>query len=437
MMTQTSLSADSQATPASPEKCASNFSFESPASSLQNLIANLELEFRSTHRKLSPLRISNRKYLAIFHPNSQARSRATSPNFQNGNSFCSTPIVYPELRRAAPHPRNCFESFVQFLRATDRGSRATEFLIANARLEFHSTRRKLSSLKIANRERIAISQFAPRPLRRPASPSLRSEASVNPTPIVYPEFRRAPFHPHMPLTPCCVRIRRLSLTTCHSPLVTDMNAKIAAPVQARADVPQDTRLFLHLDLIRIAGHDLRDFQVARDFAGHAQVFIAIQVFRPAEFRTVTPPDDQRKDLIRILFVKVDKCRLAFAARDEMNAHHSPAHGRLFSYVIFRFSRGDALRLRQRRGGCQQQECDKNRGSELSQRFAFQIPISATSRRDSRRDLAHCKFLNRQSKRQTLGWCGKRSNKGFRYVRPSSAVLIYGTAIRNPRKGLKT
>ena len=330
MMTQTPLSADSQATPASPEKCASNSSFESPASSLQNLIANLELEFRPTHRKLSLLRISNRKYLAIFHPNSQARSRATSPNFQNGNSFCSTPIVHPEFRRALSHPRNSFESFIQFLRSTDRGSRAPEF-----------------------------------------------------------------------------------------------------------HVPQDTQLFLYLDLIRIAGHDLRDFQVARDFAGHAHVFIAIQVFGPAEFRTVTPPDDQRKDLIRILFVKVDKCRLAFAARDEMNAHHSPAHGRLFSYVVFRFSRGDVLSLRQRRGGCQQQNCDKHGGSELSQRFAFRIPISATARQHGQRDLAHCKCLNRQSRRQTLGSCRRRSSKGFRRVRPGSAILIYGTAIRNPRKALKT
>ena len=315
MMTQTPLSAASQATPASPEKCASNFSFESPASSLQNLIANLELEFRSTHRKLNPLKISNRKYLAIFHPNSQARRRATSPNFQNGNSFCSTPIVYPELRRAPPHPRNSFESFVQFLRATDRGSRAAEF-----------------------------------------------------------------------------------------------------------HVPQATRLFLHLDLIRIAGHDLRDSQVAGDFAGHAQIFVSIELFRPAEFRAVTPPDGQRKDLIRILFVKMDKCRLAFAARDEMNAHHSPAHGRLFSYVVFRFSRGDVLGLRQGRGGCQQQNCDKNRGCKLSQRLAYRIPLFDTARQHCRRDLAHCKFLNRQSKRQTLGWCDKRSSKGFRRVRPGSAIL---------------
>jgi hypothetical protein len=33
----------------------------------QILIANLELEFRLTRRKLSPLEISNRKYFAIFH----------------------------------------------------------------------------------------------------------------------------------------------------------------------------------------------------------------------------------------------------------------------------------------------------------------------------------------------------------------------------------
>jgi hypothetical protein len=433
-----------QATPASPEKCASNSSFESPAASLQNLIANLELEFRSTHRKLSPLRISNRKYLAIFHPNSQARRRATSPNFQNGNSLCSTPIVYPELRRAPLRPRNCFESFVQFLRATDRGSRATEFLIANARLEFRSTHRKLSSLEIPNRERIAISQFAPRPFRRPASPSLQSKASVNPTPIVYPELRTAQPHPRKssatPLRNDLGRgpapLAQLHPRNSFESFVQFLRATDRGSRATEFHVPQATRLLLYLDLTRIAGHDLGDFQIARDFAGHAQVFIAIQVFRPAEFRPVGSPDDQRKDLIRILFVKVDKRRLAFAARDEMNARHSPAHGGLFSYVIFRFSRGDVLSLRQRRG-CQQQECDKNRGSKLSQRFAFRIPLSATSCRRGRRDLAHCKCLNRQSKRQTLGWCRRRSSKGFRRVRPGSAILIYGTAIRNPCKALKT
>jgi hypothetical protein len=115
------------------------------------LIANLELEFRSTHRKISPLRISNRKYFAIFYLASQSR-RPTSPNFQNGNSLVSAPLVCPKLRRAQPHPhkpfatslngreaesvplaqphpRNRFAALVQFLQATDHGSRATEILI--------------------------------------------------------------------------------------------------------------------------------------------------------------------------------------------------------------------------------------------------------------------------------------------------------------------
>jgi hypothetical protein len=436
MMTQTPLSAASRATLASPEKCASNSSSESQASSLQNLIANLELEFCPTHRKLSPLRISNRKYFAIFHPNSQARSRATSPNFQNGNPFCSTPLIYPELRRAHLYPPK--------LSSLQPQVSSLQILIANARSEFHSTRRKLSSLKIPNRERIAISQFAPQPLRRPASPSLRSEPSVNPTPIVYPELRKALSHPHKPSATSLrndlgrgpAPLAQLHPRNSFESFIQFLRSTDHGSRATEFHVPQDTQLFLYLDLIRIAGHDLRDFQVARDFAGHAQVFIAIQVFGPAEFRAVTPPDDQRKHLIRILFVKVDKCRLAFAARDEMDAHHSPAHGRLFSHVIFRFSRGDALRLR-RRGGRQQQECGKNRDYELSQGFAFRIRLSAISRQHGRSDFAHCKCLNRQSKRQTLGWCGKRSSKGFRRVRPGSAILIYGTAIRNPRKALKT
>ena len=78
-------------------------SLKPQASSLQILIANLELEFRLTHRKISPLKISNRKYFAIFHLTSQSR-RPVSPNFQNGNSFGSAPNVYPELRRAQLYP---------------------------------------------------------------------------------------------------------------------------------------------------------------------------------------------------------------------------------------------------------------------------------------------------------------------------------------------
>ena len=63
-------------------------SFQLRASGLQNLIANLELEFRLTHTKLSPLRISNRKYFAVFHAdlfpegrNPEGPRRATAPSW--------------------------------------------------------------------------------------------------------------------------------------------------------------------------------------------------------------------------------------------------------------------------------------------------------------------------------------------------------------------
>ena len=73
------------------------------------LIANLELESQLTHRKLSPLNISNRKYSAIFHPgvcahsplanrNKTAISGPThreNPRSLNGNSSLdSSPLVW-------------------------------------------------------------------------------------------------------------------------------------------------------------------------------------------------------------------------------------------------------------------------------------------------------------------------------------------------------
>jgi hypothetical protein len=63
MMTQTSLSA---ATRAQRNESGRNSSFQPPAPSFQKLIANLELEFHLTHRKISLLKISNRKYFAIL-----------------------------------------------------------------------------------------------------------------------------------------------------------------------------------------------------------------------------------------------------------------------------------------------------------------------------------------------------------------------------------
>ena len=93
------------------------------------LIANLELEFRPTHRKISPLKIPNRKYLAIFHLASQARRRATSPNFQNGNLFGSLPFA--QLRPRVPLTPHRASSLRLSL-ATGHSLPATAFLIYGA-----------------------------------------------------------------------------------------------------------------------------------------------------------------------------------------------------------------------------------------------------------------------------------------------------------------
>ena len=50
-----------------------------PASCLENLIANLELEFALSPMRISELRISNRKFPAIFHPESHPRPLASNP----------------------------------------------------------------------------------------------------------------------------------------------------------------------------------------------------------------------------------------------------------------------------------------------------------------------------------------------------------------------
>ena len=50
---------------------AREMAFVAPSLTIAFLIANLELESRPTHRKLSPLRISSRKFLPIFDPSFQ------------------------------------------------------------------------------------------------------------------------------------------------------------------------------------------------------------------------------------------------------------------------------------------------------------------------------------------------------------------------------
>jgi hypothetical protein len=182
MTTQTSLSA---ATRAQRDESVRNSSFQPPAPSFQKLIANLELEFRLTYRKISSLRISNRKFFAIFHLTAQLCRRPSSSSLPASSLEVAVPsisnpghrpipLACHESRRpqphpckpfaplvngrktksvplAQPHPRNRLAALIQFLRATDRGSRATEILIYGPAIRNRRNPFKNNILKISNR----------------------------------------------------------------------------------------------------------------------------------------------------------------------------------------------------------------------------------------------------------------------------------------------
>jgi len=146
------------------------------------LIANLELEFRLTHRKIISLKISNRKKIAIFYPVFRRGAKTVlPPSFPSGRGFIpsvtdqgniSVPIVYPEdaprRRRALTHPRKPSPFFPFWHNAASRRSGSAEFLIANARLEFAVSHSKEGPLRIPNREWIAISNRIEPPRPRSA-----------------------------------------------------------------------------------------------------------------------------------------------------------------------------------------------------------------------------------------------------------------------------
>ena len=88
-------------------------SFQPRASSLQNLIANPELESRLTYRKLSPLKISNRKYIAIFYLNFAIGllTRAVERRFVPAGTFVTEP---DENTSGAQEPRSAARSAEPF-----------------------------------------------------------------------------------------------------------------------------------------------------------------------------------------------------------------------------------------------------------------------------------------------------------------------------------
>src|SRR4029077_5476182 len=90
MTTRTALSAATRVSRTKPVLWPSS---QPPASSFQNLIANLELEFSVSHRNESLLEISNRKYFAIF------ASTVTA-----GDSHDERETIHPPLEAARIFP---------------------------------------------------------------------------------------------------------------------------------------------------------------------------------------------------------------------------------------------------------------------------------------------------------------------------------------------
>ncbi len=104
-MTQTSLSAArstrrGEKLPAPAHRCAA--ARHAVSGGIQFLIANLELEFHSTHRKISPLKISNRKFSRFFRRSDQDRRPERTERVE-GRSF----LIHGSAIKTCPN-LHCF-----------------------------------------------------------------------------------------------------------------------------------------------------------------------------------------------------------------------------------------------------------------------------------------------------------------------------------------
>ena len=114
------------------------------------LIANLELEFHLTQRKLSPLRISNRKFSPILCFFTNHQSRVTSHRFLiHGNAIKTSRnaplynhLQFSNRRQMAPQAtQNRTQNHSPFLQQELRpAQRLSEFAHVNTRFQVRSNR---------------------------------------------------------------------------------------------------------------------------------------------------------------------------------------------------------------------------------------------------------------------------------------------------------
>jgi hypothetical protein len=179
MTTQRSLSAAIQA---QRERSALNCSVQSQAS---GLIANPRLEFDVSHRKNTPVKISNRKKIAISYF-TKRHKHSRLPRATKGLCASANPKWHRHSRVprgtkglcAFAKPRIRQIEAIASLTPEFPQSPGQKFLIANARLESSLSHREQSPLRISNRERIAILHFTFSGLRWLPSPSPQSRSCL-------------------------------------------------------------------------------------------------------------------------------------------------------------------------------------------------------------------------------------------------------------------
>jgi len=156
MTTNTTLSAATQAGRKDLPRTAGVFRRQTPRQATTFLIANLELELVVSDRKTGPLRISNRKFLAILHVGFQAHATQLPVSTVSSSS-------------------------IQCLKSLFRN------LIETPRLEFPATTTKLSPLSISNRDKMGtfiVAAIPPASLRNSARRGSRPKTFSVSTPVL-------------------------------------------------------------------------------------------------------------------------------------------------------------------------------------------------------------------------------------------------------------
>src|SRR5208282_1526119 len=90
---------------------------------------------------------------------------------------------------------------------------------------------------------------------------------------------------------------------------------------------------LNLDLRRFISDNFRDTFVVAYFPGHANVLVAVRLFRIAELRAVTPPDQHRENLVGVWLIEIDERGISATPCCVMRAGYLPANSCLFPNVI--------------------------------------------------------------------------------------------------------